>query len=150
MSTVYMYSSTYRREHINSNQTCVDWIVVLWHEQSRVTADKFGYHGNVPKQFIWKPLWSRYQLWYWQRLQVRQLLVLKFLFHKNEHILFKSTKYTCILKNLHKENIMREKLNTCTMFFAQKTPPNPTYHLSIFFFLSCIKMQWAAPHTVYQ
>lgn len=107
MSTVYMYSSTYMREHINSNQTCVDWIVVLWHEQSRVTADKFGYHGNVPKQFIWKPLWSRYQLWYWQRLQVRQLLVLKFLFNKNGHILFKSTKYTCILKNLHKENIMR-------------------------------------------
>lgn len=143
-----MYSSTYMREHINSNQTCVDWIVVLWHEQSRVTADKFGYHGNVPKQFIWKPLWSRYQLWYWQRLQVRQLLVLKFLFHKNGHILFKSTKYTCILKNLHKENIMRNWIHVLCSLHKK---PHQTQHIIYqFFFLSCIKMQWAAPHTVYQ
>lgn len=83
MSIVYMYRAIYIGENINSDQTCVDWIVVLWHEQSRVTADKFRYHGNVPKQFVWKPLWSRYQFWYWQRLQVRQLLVLKFLFSEN-------------------------------------------------------------------
>lgn len=49
MSIVYMYRAIYIGENINSDQTCVDWIVVLWHEQSRVTANKFRYHGNVPK-----------------------------------------------------------------------------------------------------